>query len=155
MSLKVGDKAIDFTLHDIDKKQRTLKEFIGKKTVIAFYPGAFSGVCTKEMCTLRDWNSMLGSLNAQVVAISIDSPLVNKAFAELNKLNFPVLCDYTREVSKQYCGLYDNFAGLPGLPAAKRSVFILDASGIITYAWISETNPGADPPFEEIKAALN
>ncbi|MFN0157989.1 MAG: redoxin domain-containing protein [Bacteroidota bacterium] len=154
MSLKIGDKAADFTLFDTEKKQRSLKEFLGKTTVIAFYPGAFSGVCTKEMCALRDWTAMLGSLNAQVVAISIDSPLVNKAFAEQNKLTFPVLCDYTKEVSKVWCGLYDGFAGLPGLAAAKRSVFILDASGVVKYVWISESNPGAEPPYEEIKTAL-
>ncbi len=154
MALKTGDKALDFTLHDTEKKQRSLNEFIGKKTIIAFFPGAFSGVCTKEMCTFRDWTSDLAALGAQMVAISIDSPLVNKAFAEHNKLNFPVLCDYTKEVSKKYCGLYENFAGLPGLPAAKRSVFLLDNSGTIRYTWISETNPGAEPPFDEIRNAL-
>lgn len=154
MALKLGEKAPDFTLHDTEKKQRTLQEFLGKKTVLAFYPGAFSGVCTKEMCTFRDWTSMLESLHTQVVAISVDSPIVNKAFVEQNKLGFPVLCDYTEEVSKKYCGLYDSFAGLPGLTAAKRSVFLLDATGTVKYAWISETNPGAEPPFDDIKAAL-
>ncbi len=155
MALKTGDKAPDFTLHDTEKKQRTLKEFIGKKTILAFYPGAFSGVCTKEMCTFRDWTADLATLGAGMVAISVDSPLVNKAFADQHKLNFPVLCDYTKEVSRQYCGLYDSFAGLPGLHAAKRSVFILDNTGTIRYSWISETNPGAEPPFDEIRSALN
>ncbi len=154
MGVKVGDKAPDFTLHDTDKKQRTLKEFLGKKTILAFYPGAFTGVCTKEMCTLRDWTAELGAMNAQVVGISVDPPIVNKAFSDLNKITYPLLSDYTREVSKMYCGIFMNFGGLPGLTVANRSVYILDAGGTIKYAWVSETNPGADPPFDEIKAAL-
>ncbi|MBI3579970.1 MAG: redoxin domain-containing protein, partial [Ignavibacteriales bacterium] len=77
MSLKVGDKAPDFTLYDADKKPRSLQEFAGKKTVLAFFPGAFTGVCTKEMCALRDSLSNFNSLNAQVVGVSVDSPFSN------------------------------------------------------------------------------
>jgi peroxiredoxin len=74
LALHKGDKAPDFTLVDIDKKPRTLGEFLGKKTVLAFFPGAFTGVCTKEMCAFRDSIATLSSLNAQVVAVSVDSP---------------------------------------------------------------------------------
>jgi len=153
MPLTVGDKAPAFTLVDTEKNPHTLGEFLGKKTVIAFFPGAFTGVCTKEMCTFRDSLADLGKLNAQVVAISTDSPYANKAFAEQNKLGFTVLSDITREVSKTYCGLYDRFGGVEGYIAAKRSVFVLDTSGIVRYVWISEM-PGAEPNYGDVKKAL-
>ena len=153
MALKVGDKAPDFTLVDTDKKEHTLKEFLGKKTVIAFYPGAFTGVCTKEMCALRDSLTNFSSMNAQIVGISVDSPFANKGFATVNNLTFPLLSDYTHTVSQQYAGLYDAFAGLKGLIAAKRSVFVLDANGIVKYVWITE-NPGVEPPYDEVSKAL-
>jgi glutaredoxin-dependent peroxiredoxin len=86
MAIKVGDKAPAFTLADTEKKPRSLSEFSGKKTVLAFYPGAFTGVCTKEMCTLRDSISSFNTMNAQVVGISVDSPFANKAFATQNNL---------------------------------------------------------------------
>jgi len=154
LALKVGDKAPDFTMLDTEKKPRGLNEFLGKKTVLAFFPGAFTGVCTKEMCTLRDSLANLNTLNAQVVAACVDSPVVNKVFAEQNKLGFPVLSDFTREVSKKYAGLYDGFSQMPGYTAAKRSVFVLDPKGIVKYAWISE-NPGAEPNYEEVQKAVS
>jgi glutaredoxin-dependent peroxiredoxin len=153
MALKVGDKAPSFNLFDTERKPRSLNEFQGKKTVVAFFPGAFTGVCTKEMCTFRDSIATLGKLNAQIVAISVDSPFANKAFADQNQLGFPVLSDYSREVSSKYAGLYDGFAGLTGYTAAKRAVFVLDATGTVTYAWISEA-PGVEPNYEEVNVAL-
>jgi len=153
MALKTGDQAPDFTLYDTEKKARSLKEFLGKKTVLAFYPGAFTGVCTKEMCTLRDALSVLGTLNAQVVGISVDSTFANKAFSDQNRLGFPLLSDFNRTVSKQYCGVYPDF-GVPGYAAAKRSVFVLDAHGVVRYAWISDS-PGTEPNYDEVKNALN
>ncbi len=153
MPLKVGDQAPPFSLVDSTKKLRTLSEFLGSKTVILFYPGAFTGVCSKEMCTMRDSITTFGSLNAKVVAISVDAPSSNKAFSEQNKLNFPLLSDFTRYVSIQYAGLYMDFSGIPGYTAAKRSVFVLDKDGVVRYAWISE-NPGAEPDYEEVKNAV-
>jgi len=154
MALKVGDKAPDFTMYDFDKKPRSLKEFLGKKLVLAFYPGAFTGVCTKEVCTLRDSLSALNTMNAQVVAASTDSPFANKAFADHNRLNFLVLSDVLKDASPKYGGLYDAFAGIPGFQAAKRSVFVLDSSGIVRYAWISD-NPGVEPNYDELRKAVN
>jgi len=153
VALNVGDKAPNFTLLDTDRKERTLAEFLGKKTVLAFFPGAFTGVCTKEMCTFRDSLANLTSLNAQVVAISVDSPFSNKAFADANKLTFPVLSDYMRVVSKQYCGVYENFAGMAGFSASKRAVVVLDNDGVVKYSWISEA-PGNEPPYEEVNKAI-
>ena len=153
MAIKVGDKAPDFTLFDADRKQRSLKEFLGKKTVLAFFPGAFTGVCTKEMCTLRDSLSALSGMNAQVIAISVDSPFANKAFVDQNKLGFPILSDHNREVSMKYVGVYNDFAGVPGYAAAKRSVFVLDGNGTVKYAWVTE-NPGAEPDYGQVKNAV-
>ena len=153
MALKVGDKAPEFTLYDTERKSRNLREFLGKKTVLAFYPGAFTGVCTKEFCSFRDSLSSLNTLNGQVVGISVDSPFANKAFADQNKLVFPLLSDYTREVSNKYCGLQVDFAGISGYNTAKRSVFVLDAQGSVRYSWVTD-NPGVEPPYDEIKNAL-
>ncbi len=152
MPIKAGDKAPDFTLFDFDKKSHTLMEFLGKNTVLAFYPGAFTGVCTKEMCALQDSMARMNSLNAHVVGISVDSPFANKAFATQNKLQFLLLSDHDRAVSSKYAGTYKDF-GIPGYTAAKRSVFVLDKEGKVTYAWISE-NPGAEPNYDEITSAL-
>ncbi len=153
MALKVGDKAPDFSLTDADRKPRSLKEFLGKKTVLAFFPGAFTGVCTKEMCTFRDSLSALNSLNAQVVGISVDSPFANKAFAAANQLNFPLLSDYGREVSKRYAGVYTSFAGLGGYSASKRAVYVIDAGGVVKYAWVTD-DPGVEPKYDEVKKAV-
>ena len=153
MALKTGDKAPDFTLYDSEQKLRSLSEFAGRKTVLAFYPGAFTGVCTKEMCTFRDSLSALSSLNAQVVGISVDAPFANKAFAAQNNLTFPLLSDFSREVSMKYGGVYDGFSGLKSYTASKRAVFIIDARGIVQYTWVSDS-PGVEPPYEEINKAL-
>jgi peroxiredoxin len=154
MALKKGDKAPAFTLYDTEKKSRSLGEFLGRKTVLAFYPGAFTGVCTKEMCTFRDSLSTLGSLNAQVVGISIDSPFANRAFAEQNKLTYPLLSDFSLEVSRSYGGLQENFSGLKSYTVSKRAVFVLDSGGVVQYAWITD-NPGVEPPYSEIEKALS
>ncbi len=153
MALKVGDKAPAFTLFDSERKERSLSEFLGKKTVLAFYPGAFTGVCTKEMCTFRDAMAMMNSINAQVVGISVDSPFANKGFADVNKITYPLLSDFKREVSAQYTGIQKDFSKIPGYDTAKRSVFVLDATGTVRYAWITD-NPGQEPNYDEIKTAV-
>ena len=154
MALKKGDRAPAFTLYDTEKKYRSLSEFLGKKTVLVFYPGAFTGVCTKEMCTFRDSLATLGSLNAQVVGISVDSPFANKAFAALNKLTFPLLSDFSRDVSASYGGIQEDFSGLKSYKASKRSVFVLDSGGIVQYSWITD-NPGVEPPYAEVEKAVS
>jgi peroxiredoxin len=127
-----------------------LKEFLGKKTVLAFFPGAFTGACIKEMCTFRD---SLQTLPGQVVAISVNDPFSNKGFAETHQLQFPILSDYTRETIKKYNIVINDFAGLKGYTAAKRSVFVLDENGVVRYKWVSE-DPGKEPNYEEIKSTL-
>ena len=150
LSVEIGKEMPEFQLHDQDRKQRSLKEFLGKKTVLAFFPGAFTGVCTKEMCTLRD---SMQTLPGQVVAISVNDPFSNKGFAETHQLQFPILSDYTRETIKRLNIFHNDFAGLKGYTAAKRSVFILDENGVVRYKWVSE-DPLKEPNYEEIRSTL-
>jgi glutaredoxin-dependent peroxiredoxin len=151
--IKVGDKASDFTLPDIDMKPRSLKEFIGQKVVLAFFVGAFTATCTKEMCEFRDSMARLIDLNAQVIGVSVNDPYSNKGFAEKNRLSFPILSDYKREVIKTYGLESPNFAGLDGYTVAKRSIFILDKNGIVRYVWVSD-NPSVEPNYQEIQNVL-
>lgn len=151
--VKVGDKAPNFTLPDTDKKPRSLSEFLGKKVVLAFFVGAFTSTCTKEMCEFRDSMSRLVDLDAQVIGVSVTDPFSSKAFAERNRLPFPILSDYKREVIKTYELEFPNFAGLNGYAVAKRSIFILDKQGIVRYVWISE-DPSAEPNYKEIQDTL-
>jgi peroxiredoxin len=151
--IKVGDKAPDFTLPDTEMKMRKLSEFFGQKIVLAFFVGAFTSTCTKEMCTFRDSMARLIDLKAQVVGVSVNDPFSNKGFAEKNRLPFPILSDYKREVIKTYGLEYSNFAGLNGYTVAKRSIFILDKDGIVRYVWVSE-DPSVEPNYDEIQRAL-
>jgi len=148
--IDVGQKAPDFTLPDTNLKPRRLSEFFVKNVVLAFYPGAFTSVCTKEMCVFRDSLAKLSDLKAQVIGISVNDPFSNKAFAEANRLNFPLLGDYNREVVRLYDVAATDFAGLKGYTAAKRSVFIIDRKGNVRYKWVSE-NPRVEPNYEEIE----
>jgi peroxiredoxin len=127
VNIKVGDKALDFTF-PTDMKSRNLKEFLGKKLVLAFFPGAFTSTCTKEMCTFRDSMAKLIDLKAQVVGVSVNDPFSNKGFADVNVLPFPILSDFKREVIKQWGLELHDFAGLKDYTVAKRSVFVLDES---------------------------
>ena len=150
--INIGEKAPSFTLVDTDLKPRTLGE-LDKKGVLAFYPGAFTSVCTKEMCAFRDSLAKFNDLNASVIGISVNDPFTNKAFAEANKLNFPLLSDYNREVVSLYGVEAKDFAGLKGYTAAKRAIFIVGRNGVIRYKWISD-DPGVEPNYREIESEL-
>ena len=150
---KIGQEAPSFNLPDVEMKSRSLEEFRGRKLVIAFFPAAESPVCTTEMCALRDSLSMLKSLGAQVVGISVDGPFANKIFTENRHLNFPILSDYKREVINKYGIVMANLGPLEGYNAAKRSVFMLDENGIVRYRWVSD-NPLVEPNYDEIRSSL-
>lgn len=153
MPAKVGLKAPSVALYDMDRKERSLNEFKGKKVVLLFFPGAFTGVCTKEACSFRDSLAQFNTLNAQVIGISVDSPIANKAFAEKNMLNFPLLSDHARKASRAYSGLFRNFAGVKGYSVPNRSVFVIDTKGKIRYSWISK-DPGLEPNYDEVVKAV-
>lgn len=150
--LEVGQKAIDFELVDHELKTVRLSDIKGK-VVLAFYPGAFTSVCEKELCSFRDMLYKLNNLNATVLGISVDTPFSNKAFAEKNKLNFRLLSDFGGLVSKQYGGVHENFINIPNYTASKRAVFVIN-DGVVIYSWITD-NPGVEPPYDEIEKVLN
>jgi peroxiredoxin len=152
-TLKIGDKAPDFSLPDTDLKLRSLKDSAGNKVVLAFFVGAFTNVCTKEMCAFRDSMARLIDLKAQVIGISVNDPFSNKEFAEKNRLTFPILSDYKREVIKTYNLEAPDFVGLKGYTVAKRSIFVLDRKGFVRYAWITDI-PTVEPNYGEIEKAL-
>jgi peroxiredoxin len=152
MSL-VGKTAPDFTLLDTARKPVQLSSLRGSKVVVAFFPAAFTGVCEKEMCAFRDSLAELEGLNAKVVAISVDAPFSNGAFATKNGLTFPILSDYRRETVDAYGVRLDNFAGMEGYAAAKRSVFVVNEQGTVTWEWVGP-NPGVEPDYDAVRAAL-
>ena len=127
----------------------------GEKTVLLFFPLAFTGVCMEEMCTIRDTLTDYEGLRATVYGISVDSPFTLEVMAKQENINFKLLSDLNREASKAYDVLDDNFVpaklGFQGV--SKRSAFVIGEDGAITYSWSSD-NPGNLPPFDEIKAAL-
>ena len=153
MTVDVGQAAPEFTLYDTDRGRRALSDFRGKNVVLAFFPGAFTGTCTTEMCALRDRADQFNSLNAQVLGISVDPPFSQKVWAENNELNFPVLSDFNREVVNLYDIALQDLAGLEGYVAAKRAVFVLDKGGVVRYKWVAPA-PGKEPLYDEIKEAL-
>ena len=122
-------------------------------TKIAVGDKAPDSTCTKEMCEFRDSMARLVDLNAQVLGVSVSDPFSSKAFAEKNRLPFPILSDYKREVIKMYGLESPNFAGLDGYTVAKRSIFILDETGTVRYVWVSD-NPTVEPNYQEIQKVL-
>ena len=154
MAVEVGQLAPDFTLYDTDRKQRSLSEFKGKKVVLAFFPGAFTGVCTTEMCTLRDQIDQFNSMNAQVIGITVDGPFAQKAWTDQNNVNYPFLSDFGREVINQYGVAFQNLAGVEGYEVANRAVLVLDQDGVVRYKWVAP-NPGIEPNYDEVKAAVS
>ena len=153
MAVEVGQQAPDFTLYDTDRKERSLSEFKGQNVVLAFFPGAFTGVCTTEMCTFRDRMEQFNSLSAQVLGISVDGAMAQKAFSDQNNLNFPVLSDFQRKVVGQYGVELPNFAGMEGYVAAQRAVFVVDKAGVVQFKWVAP-NPGVEPDYDEVKDAV-
>lgn len=151
--ISLPDELPDFQLSDQNLVMRSLKDFRGGKIVLAFFPGAFTSVCTKEMCVFRDSMKAMMELGAQVVAISVNDPFTNKAFADANRLPFVILSDYARETIERYGVFHENFAGLKGYTAAKRSVFIIDEKGSLQYKWVSE-DPSKEPDYREILGQL-
>lgn len=151
--LKIGDKAPDFKLFNSEKKEVSLSDYKGKNVVVLFFPMAFTSVCTTELCTMRDDIAYYSGLNAEVLAISVDSPFTLAKFKEDQRLNFPLLSDFNKETSKSYDAYYDEFVmGMKGV--AKRSAFVVDKEGIIRYAEVLDS-AGNLPNFETIKQTLN
>lgn len=153
MALTVGTQAPDFELLNTQRESVRLSSFRGKKTVIAFFPAAFTGVCQNELCTFRDQLSRFNDVDANVLAISADLPFANAAFAEKNNLSFPVLSDWSLQAIRDYDVALDNFAGIEGLTRSVRAVFVVDGEGVIQYVEVT-ANPGVEPDYEALFQAL-
>lgn len=153
MNLKKGDNAPEFTLLNTDKKEVSLNEFKGKNLIIHFFPLAFTGVCTKQLCTVRDAITMYKNDNADVVAISVDTLFTLGKFKEEQNLSFELLSDFNKNVSASYGALYETFPAFGMKGVAKRAAFVIDKQGIIQYAEVLES-PGDLPNFEAINATL-
>ncbi|MBA3649123.1 MAG: redoxin domain-containing protein [Chitinophagales bacterium] len=152
MPVVVGELAPDFALYDTDKKKVSLKDYRGKNIVLLFFPFAFSSVCSKELCEVRDNYSFYEKLNAPIIAISVDSLYTNAKFKELNKFNFLLLSDFNKEVSRKYDSLIENF-NFDYQGVSKRSTFVIDKKGKIVYAEIL-ANPGDYPDMQKLKDAV-
>jgi peroxiredoxin len=153
MSVAVGQQAPDAVLISGDRKAVKISDLRGKPTVLAFFPAAFTGTCTKEMCRFRDDLARFNTLNANVIGISADTPFVLAEFAKQNQLTFPMLSDFNHEAMQAFGVLDGGFLGglLKGI--ARRSVFVLDKDGRVAYVWLSDT-PGTEPPYEDVQAAV-
>lgn len=151
--IKIGDKAPNFTLRDTEKSEHSLDDYSGKKVVLLFFPLAFTGVCTTELCQIRDEKSLYEGLDAQVIAISVDSLFTLGKFKEEQGYNFPLLSDWNKETARAYDALYEEFVlGMRGV--AKRSAFVIGKDGLIKYAEVLES-AGDLPDFDKIKETLS
>jgi len=152
MTIQPGQKAPDFILYNSDKKPVTLAEQQGKNVLLLFFPLAFTGTCTKELCSVRDSMAMYNNTNAQVFGISVDAPATLHRFRQEQELNFPLLSDFNKEASGAYGSLYDIFGGwMKGV--SKRSAFVIDKHGVVRYAQVLE-NATDLPDFTAIQGVL-
>lgn len=160
MALAIGTKAPDFTLPtktaDGPKQIKLSENFGQKNTLLLFFPMAFTGTCTTEMCDVSNGLQAYADLNAAVYGISGDNPFAQEAWAAKEKITVPLLSDYEHKVARSYDVIYDAFLpqmnlGMGGV--AKRSVFILDKAGVIQYAESSD-DARELPNFDKIKAKL-
>ena len=153
MILKSGDKAPDFTLVSSDKSEISLSNYSDKNVILLFFPLAFTGTCTEELCSMRDDIATYNNMNAEVLAISVDSPFSLGKYKEEQELNFPLLSDFNKNVSRSYGALYEHFVlGMKGV--SKRSAFVIDKNGVIRYAEVLE-NAAELPNFAAVRETLN
>ena len=152
MSIDVGSKAPDFTLMSDDRQPVTLSALRGRPVVLAFFPAAFSSVCTKELCTFRDSLAQLNRANAQVFGISVDTFFTLKAFRDHEKLTFPLLSDFNKQAIREYGVFNEDMIGLKGI--AKRAVFVLDKNGVVRHREVLE-DARNEPDYQKVFSALD
>jgi len=152
MKIHIGQLAPDFSLYDSEKKMVTLSELRGRNILLLFFPAAFTGTCTTELCSIRDNISVYNHLNAIVFGISVDMVYTLAKYKEDQQLNFSLLSDFNKQASTEYDCLYETFSfGMKGV--SKRAAFVIDKSGIIRYAEVLE-KAGDLPNFPAIQRAL-
>ena len=152
MALAVGTKAPDFKLFNTSKKEVSLTDFSGKNLIIHFFPAAFTGVCTEQMCSTSDDLTFYSGLNAEVVGVSVDMLFSQAVFKEKHGIAFELLSDFNKRMIHDYDMYFPNFAfGFKGV--AKRGVVLIDKDGVVQYS--EETkSPGDQVNFAALKAAL-
>ncbi|WP_049928278.1 redoxin domain-containing protein [Halopiger goleimassiliensis] len=153
---ETGETAPDFTapLANGDVESFSLSDRLADEApiVLAFFPGSFTSVCTSEMCTFQDRLAAFEDLDATVYGISRDSPFTLNEFRAQNDLEFGLISDLNKEVIEAYDVAMD-FDDLGVYGVAKRSVFVVDGDGEITYAWVSD-DPGVEPDYDEVEEAV-
>ena len=148
----VGAEAPDFSLlRALGEDAVTLSEHRGEPVVLMFVPLAFSGTCTEELCHVAENWSVWGGMGAKVYGISIDSPFANQKWGTEMEVPFPILSDFNKAAATAYGVLQEDFFGLRGV--AKRSVFVVDGAGRVSYAWVSD-DPSVLPRFDEVVEAV-
>ena len=152
MKIEPGQLAPDFTLYDSDKNKVSLHDFKGRPVLLLFFPQAFTSVCTKELCSVRDRIGLFENVRAQVLGISVDSVFTLAKYKEEQGFNFPLLSDFNKEVSAAYGSLYEHFAfEMRGV--SRRSAFVIDQEGIVRYAEVLES-AGDIPDFKAIQETI-
>jgi len=152
MKIEVGLPAPDFTLYDSTKQKVTLSEFQGQPVLLLFFPLAFTSTCTKELCMVRDNIGWYNDVNAKVIGISVDALHTLARYKEDQQLNFLLLSDFNKDVSRMYETIYELWAyNMKGV--SKRSAFIIDKAGIIRYTEVLE-DAGQVPDFTAIQSVL-
>ena len=151
MAVDVGSKAPDFTLTNQDRQAVKLSEQKGKPVVLAFFPAAFSSVCTKELCTFRDSMARLNSAQAQVYGISVDTFFTLKAFQDAQGYNFPLLSDFNKQAIKEFGVFNEDMIGLKGI--AKRAVFVIDKDGVVRHREVLD-DARNEPNYDKVFAAV-
>ena len=153
MSIAVGAKAPDFTLPNQDREPVALSQQLKKgPVVLAFFPAAFSSVCTTEMCNFRDSAPALNKVHAQVLGVSTDTFFALKAWADAQKLNFPLLSDYNKDVIRTYGVVNTDMIGLKDI--AKRAVFVIDRNGIVRHREVLD-DARNEPDYGKVRAAVS
>jgi len=152
MAIAAGMQAPGFRLFNTERKEISLGDFAGKNLIINFFPAAFTGVCTEQVCHSRDDMGLFKGMGAEVIGISVDSPFSLKAFKEKNNINFELLSDFNKTTIHEYDMYFPNFAcGMKGV--AKRGVVVVDRNGKIAYS--EETaSPGTQVNFQALEEAL-
>lgn len=154
MAIQTGQKAPDFTLYDSDKKKVSLQDYNGKKNVLLlFFPQAFTGTCTKELCSVRDDIGKYDNEKVQVFGISVDSVFTLAKFKEEQQYNYPLLSDFNKAVSQAYDTFYASFTAMDMHGVSKRSAFIVDKTGMVVYAEVLEKATDV-PDFKAIDNKL-
>lgn len=152
MSIEVGSKAPDFTLMNQDRQPVTLSAVLQNgPVVLAFLPGAFSSVCTSEMCTFRDSIGALDASKGQVLGVTTDTFFTLKAWADQQRFAFPLLSDYNKEVIRQYDVVNPDMIGLKNI--AKRAVFVIDRDGTVKHRQILD-DARNEPDYAAVRRAL-